>query len=51
MGQPGQADKLLKVFSDKLGTIIGDDSRRGIRIFFPGSLQNDLDIKLRHCGA
>src|SRR6516225_7300248 len=51
MGQPGQADKLLKVFSNKLRTVIGDDSRRSIRIFFPSSLQNNLDIKLRHCGA
>src|SRR6516162_3984466 len=43
MGQPGQANKLR--------TVIGDDSRRSIRIFFPSSLQNNLDIKLRHCGA
>jgi hypothetical protein len=48
MGQSGQTDKLLKVLDDKLWTVIGDDSRRAIRISFPGALQNDLDIKLRH---
>jgi hypothetical protein len=44
MGQPGQADKFLKVLGDKLRTVIGDNSRRGIRMSFPGSLQDDQTI-------
>src|SRR5262245_29739297 len=51
MGQASQTDKLLKVLGDKLRTVVGDDSWGSTRIFFPGSLQDDLDVELRHCGA
>jgi len=51
MGQPGQADKLLKVLGYKLWTVVGDDPRGSIRISFSSSLQDDLDVELRHRGA
>ena len=51
MGQPAQADKFLQVFGDKLRPIVGDDPRRAIRISFLSSLQDDLDVELRHRGA
>ena len=51
MGQPGQADKLLKVLGYKLWTVVGDDPRGSIRISCSSSLQDDLDVELRHRGA
>ena len=51
MRQPGQADKLLKVLGDKLRTVVGDDPRGSTRISFSSSLQDDLDLELRHRGA
>src|SRR6516225_4916951 len=51
IGKAGQTDKLLKVLGDKLGTVVGDDPWGSSRRFFPGSLQDDLDVELRHRGA
>ena len=51
MGQAGQTDKLLKVFGDKLRTVVVMIRGESSRIFFPGSLQDDLDVELRHRGA
>ena len=51
MGQAGQADKLLKILSDKLWTVVVMIRGESSRIFFPGSLQDDLDVELRHRGA
>ena len=51
MGQPGQANKFLKVPGDKLRPVVGDDPRGAIRISFLSSLQEDLDVELRHRGA
>ena len=51
MGEAGQTDKLLKVFGDKLRTVVGDDPWGSSRIFFPGSLQDDLDVELYHRAA
>jgi hypothetical protein len=51
MGQPGQADKFLKVLGDKLRPVVGNDPRGSTRIFLLSSLQDDLDVELRHGGA
>ena len=48
MGQPGQADEFLEVLGDKLRSVISDDSWASAWIFFPGSLQDDLDVELCH---
>src|SRR5271156_6202140 len=51
MGQPGHADKLLKVLGDKLRPVVGNDPRGSTRMSFLSSLQDDLDVELRHGGA
>ena len=51
MGQPGQADKFLKVLGDKLRPVVGNDPRGSTRIFLLSSLQDDLDVELGHGGA
>jgi len=51
MGQPCQADKLLEVLGNKLRPVVGNNPRESTRISFSSSLQDDLDVELRHRGA
>ena len=48
MGQTGDADELFEIASNELRSVVGDDSRFGVRIFFQAALQNDLDVGLGH---
>jgi len=48
MGHPGDADELLEVSGDELGSVVGDDPRLGIGEEFTSSLEDDLHIRLGH---
>jgi len=48
MAHTADSDEFLEVFSGKLRAIVRNDSRMGAGDFFPGSLQNDLDIGFGH---
>ena len=51
MGQTGDADKLFEIAGNELRTVIGDDSRFGVGIFFQAALEDDFDVGLSHCLA
>ena len=42
------ADELLEVLGDELGTVIGNDPRLNPRVPLFGPFQNDLDVGLGH---
>ena len=48
VGQTGDADELFEIASNELRSVVGDDSRFGVRIFFQAALQDDLDVRLGH---
>ena len=48
MGHATDADELLEVFSDELGTIVRDDPRGDLGKAFPGPLDDGLHIGFRH---
>ena len=48
MGHSRDANELLEVPCDELGSVVGDDPRFCFRVFLPGSLQNDFDLRFGH---
>jgi hypothetical protein len=42
MGQTGDADELFEIAGNELRTVVADDSRLGMRIFFQAALEDDL---------
>ena len=48
MGHAADADKLLEVLRDKLGAVVGDNSRLSIREQLPRPLQDDFDFRFGH---
>ena len=51
VGQPGQADKFLKVLGDKLRPVVGYDPRPGLGISLASPLQDDFRVGFLHGGA
>jgi hypothetical protein len=48
MGQTGQADELLEVLGDELGTVVGDDSGLGSGALSQGALDDAIHVGLGH---
>ena len=44
----GDADELLEVLGDELGSVVGDDTRPGLGMELAGALQDALNIGFRH---
>ena len=48
MRHPADADELLEVLGNKLRPVVGDNPWFCVRIPFPGSLKDNLDIRFLH---
>ena len=48
VGHAGDADELLEVLGDELGTVVGDDARLGVGVGFAGALDDGFHVGFLH---
>lgn len=51
MSRTADADELLEIAGDELGTVVGDDPGAGLGITLPAPLDDRLDVRLGHARA